>query len=258
MTSVRIIESSLKYTSKLVNEASNKRFKESLEKAGVSIFKLPGDFVGSNNVHGEDVIVGIKGQEGESLVSESVSALQDHDNTVANQEKTKHKMNVDITDIFACPRRGWITTDRVLRLVEQHAEYQMITLVDTLGVGTVGHTRRLLDQIVTAFGKSFVQTKIVVDFHNTFGQALANIFLAVTEGRVRHIQASVSGIGATSSMRYSPHHVPTEDLVYMLNGLGYEHGIDVIKLAHAGDLILKETEQPQRSNAGGTITFWSN
>ncbi len=97
-----------------------------------------------------------------------------------------------------------------------------LSLGDTIGVGTPAHVRRLLE----AVGAELPLDALAVHFHDTYGQALANV-LASLELGVRTVDASVAGLGGCPFARSATGNLATEDLVYMLNGLGVETGVDL-------------------------------
>ena len=90
---------------------------------------------------------------------------------------------------------------------------------------------------------------LAVHFHDTYGQALANI-LACLEGGVRVIDSSVAGLGGCPYARGATGNVASEDVVYMLHGLGMQTGIDLAGLAAVGDWISRVLQRPNQSRAG--------
>jgi hydroxymethylglutaryl-CoA lyase len=98
-----------------------------------------------------------------------------------------------------------------------------LSLGDTIGVGTAGHVKRLLHGFVEA-GMSVDQ--LAMHFHDTYGQALANAHSALEEG-VTTFDASAGGLGGCPYAESATGNLATEDLVWMLHGLGIETGIDL-------------------------------
>uniref|UniRef100_A0A8C5TAR1 Hydroxymethylglutaryl-CoA lyase, mitochondrial n=1 Tax=Malurus cyaneus samueli TaxID=2593467 RepID=A0A8C5TAR1_9PASS len=107
-----------------------------------------------------------------------------------------------------------------------------ISLGDTIGVGTPGSMREML----TAVMKEVPVGALAVHCHDTYGQALANILLALQMG-VSVVDASVAGLGGCPYAQGASGNVATEDLVYMLNGLGIHTGVDLQKLMDTGTFI---------------------
>src|SRR3546814_7999440 len=96
------------------------------------------------------------------------------------------------------------------------------SLGDTIGVGTAGHVK----QLITAFGEAGLGTDaLAVHFHDTYGQALANAYAALEVG-ITTFDASAGGLGGCPYAESATGNLATEDLVWMLNGLGIEHGVD--------------------------------
>ena len=98
-----------------------------------------------------------------------------------------------------------------------------LSLGDTIGVGTAGHVK----QLVRAFGEAGMATdQLAVHFHDTYGQALANAYAALEEG-ITTFDASAGGLGGCPYAESATGNLATEDLVWMLNGLGIESGVDL-------------------------------
>ncbi|EPZ31628.1 aldolase [Rozella allomycis CSF55] len=108
-----------------------------------------------------------------------------------------------------------------------------VSLGDTIGIGHAGEIRSLLDYLKHRIPSD----KLAVHFHNTYGQALANIYVAVEEYGIRVVDGSVGGLGGCPYALGATGNVPTEDVVYMLQGLGYDTGVNLDKLIVAGNFI---------------------
>ncbi len=136
-----------------------------------------------------------------------------------------------VSCVLGCPYEGDVDADAVVRVAERLIEagcYE-ISLGDTIGAGTPTRARNL----VQAVGASIGLTKLAVHFHDTRGQALANVF-ACLEAGVATVDASVSGLGGCPYARGATGNLATEDLVYMLHGMGVETGVDLDALVDAG------------------------
>jgi hydroxymethylglutaryl-CoA lyase len=110
-----------------------------------------------------------------------------------------------------------------------------VSLGDTIGVGTPGAAQAM----VRAVAERVPVEKLAAHFHDTYGQALANLY-AVMELGVAAIDASVAGLGGCPYAKGASGNVATEDVLYMLNGLGIESGVDLAKLLEAGRFIAAE------------------
>ncbi|MEC4726905.1 hydroxymethylglutaryl-CoA lyase [Shewanella sp. D64] len=139
-----------------------------------------------------------------------------------------------VSCVLGCPYEGEIAISEVARVSE--ILYKMgcyeISLGDTIGVGTPDNARRMVE----AVSKKVPVDKLALHFHDTYGQALANI-LACLETGVSVIDSSVAGLGGCPYAKGASGNLATEDLVYMLHGLGIETGIDLSLLAQAGNRI---------------------
>lgn len=116
---------------------------------------------------------------------------------------------------------------------------------DTIGVGTPKQAQLLVDAIAEKIPRKY----IAAHFHDTYGQALANLF-AVLERGIAVIDSSVSGLGGCPYAKGASGNVATEDVLYMLNGLGIETGVDMEKLLKTGRFISDFLNRPPRSKLG--------
>ncbi len=139
-----------------------------------------------------------------------------------------------VSCVLGCPYEGEIAPAAVADVAAQLAElgcYE-VSLGDTIGVGTPLKAQRML----SAAAEQVPMEKLAVHFHDTYGQALANI-LACLELGVATVDSSVSGLGGCPYAKGATGNVATEDVVYMLRGLGIETGIDLPALLEAGAFI---------------------
>lgn len=142
-----------------------------------------------------------------------------------------------ISCVLGCPYQGDIAAAPVALLARQLSElgcYE-ISLGDTIGTGTPGLAATLVDTVAVDVPRD----RIAVHFHDTYGQALANI-LAVMERGIAVIDSSVAGLGGCPFAGGATGNVASEDVVYMLNGLGVETRVDLDKLASAGRFICEQ------------------
>jgi hydroxymethylglutaryl-CoA lyase len=107
-----------------------------------------------------------------------------------------------------------------------------ISLGDTIGVGTPGKIKAMIE----AVAKRVPVDRLAGHYHDTYGQALANVYASLECG-VAVFDASVSGLGGCPYAPGASGNVATEDVVYMLQGLGIETGVDLDKLVDAGEFI---------------------
>ncbi|MEI6858360.1 MAG: hydroxymethylglutaryl-CoA lyase [Shewanella sp.] len=139
-----------------------------------------------------------------------------------------------VSCVLGCPYEGDINVSEVARVSE--ILYNMgcyeISLGDTIGIGTPTNARKM----VTAVAQRVPVDKLALHFHDTYGQALANI-LACLETGVSVVDSSVAGLGGCPYAKGASGNLATEDLVYMLHGLGIDTGVDLTLLAQAGNKI---------------------
>lgn len=155
-----------------------------------------------------------------------------------------------VSCVLGCPYQGDVEPEAVmlvsLALVELGC-YE-ISLGDTIGVGTPGKARALLELVS---GEVPVE-QLAVHFHDTYGQALANI-LACLEAGVRTVDSSVAGLGGCPYARGATGNVASEDVAYMLAGLGMQTGVDIDQLADTGQWISGLLGRTNNSRAGLAI-----
>ena len=139
--------------------------------------------------------------------------------------------------VLGCPYEGDISPTKVIELAEKLAGqgcYE-ISFGDTIGVGTAHRAKALMKSAVGALGAG----RVAVHFHDTYGQALANV-LACLELGIGVVDSSVAGLGGCPYAKGASGNLATEDLVYMLDGLGVETGISLDRLAAAGRAICQQ------------------
>jgi len=136
-----------------------------------------------------------------------------------------------VSTVLGCPYQGEVALADVVRVAR--ALYAMgcyeISLGDTIGVGTPGKARGMLRAVAAEIPMS----ALAVHFHDTCGQALANIAGCLEEG-VRVIDSAVAGTGGCPYARGASGNVASEDVLYMLHGMGFNTGIDLPALAAVG------------------------
>ncbi|SES65148.1 hydroxymethylglutaryl-CoA lyase [Pseudomonas graminis] len=139
-----------------------------------------------------------------------------------------------VSCVLGCPYEGDIAPRQVAAVANEL--YAMgcyeVSLGDTIGTGTPGATRTLFDVVAGQIPRG----KLAGHFHDTYGQALANIYASLLEG-IQVFDSSVAGLGGCPYAKGASGNVASEDVVYLLNGLGIETGIDLDKLIAAGQRI---------------------
>jgi isopropylmalate/homocitrate/citramalate synthase len=155
-----------------------------------------------------------------------------------------------VSCVLGCPYEGAVDPAKVAKVSRALAElgcYE-ISLGDTIGVGTPGKARLLVE----AVAEDVPLARLAVHFHDTYGQALANILACLEEG-VATVDSSVAGLGGCPYAKGATGNVASEDVLYMLNGLGIETGVDIEKLSAAGDFISAYLGRPSGSKVARAL-----
>jgi len=154
-----------------------------------------------------------------------------------------------VSCVVGCPYEGEVSPEKVAKVAEKL--YKMgcyeISLGDTVGVGTPLSVQKMLQAVSARVPKA----KLAVHFHDTYGQALTNIYTALQNG-ISVIDSAIAGSGGCPYAKGASGNVATEDVVYLLNGLNINTGIDLEKLVQAGWFIsdkLGKTPASKVSNA---------
>lgn len=149
-----------------------------------------------------------------------------------------------VSTVLGCPYEGEIAPTKVAEVA--NTLYQMgcyeISLGDTIGVGTPIKAKQMLE----AVARQVPMQHLAAHFHDTYGQALPNL-LAVLEEGLAVIDSSVAGLGGCPYAKGASGNVATEDVVFMLQGMGIETGIDLNKLIDAGNYIMAALGRDSRS-----------
>ncbi|KAI3788379.1 hypothetical protein L2E82_01143 [Cichorium intybus] len=155
-----------------------------------------------------------------------------------------------ISCVVGCPMEGDVHPSKVAFVAEELLKMgcDEISLGDTIGVGTPGSVIPMIE----AVKKVVPLEKLAVHFHDTYGQALSNILVSLQMG-ISVVDSSVSGLGGCPYAKGATGNVATEDVVYMLNGLGVKTNVDLRKLILAGDFIRKHLGRPSESKAATAL-----
>jgi hydroxymethylglutaryl-CoA lyase len=149
-----------------------------------------------------------------------------------------------VSCVLGCPYEGEIKPSAVLAVCRELLDlgcYE-VSLGDTIGTGTPGSMDRLLSTLIPALGAG----KLALHCHNSYGQALANILVGLQHG-VTRIDSSVAGLGGCPYATGASGNVATEDVVYMLQGLGIETGVDLDALITVGNAVCHKLTRDNQS-----------
>ena len=151
---------------------------------------------------------------------------------------------------LGCPYEGDISIEKTFTICKRLVDmgcYE-ISLGDTIGVGTPLKVKRLLEKIL----KNIPSSKVAVHFHDTYGQALANILQSLQMG-IHIIDSSVAGLGGCPYAQGASGNVATEDVLYMLEGLEIDSGVNLTKVAQIGYQITQKLGGLSRSKVAQAL-----
>ncbi|KAJ1813898.1 hypothetical protein LPJ75_002993 [Coemansia sp. RSA 2598] len=173
-------------------------------------------------------------------ISESIKRFAD----VAEQAKAAGlRIRGYVSCVAGCPYEGRIEPRAVADVAKD-----LISLGDTIGVGRPREIQAMLEVVAKAVSVN----QLAIHCHDTYGQALANIYAALQFG-VRVVDSSVAGLGGCPYAKGATGNVATEDVVYMLEGNGFETGVDLERLAHTGQWISSELGRPTGSRVARAL-----
>ena len=180
-------------------------------------------------------------------IEESLARFAD----IMEQAKADNvKVRGYVSCVLGCPYEGDIAPEAVAQVSK--TLYDMgcyeISLGDTIGVGTPVKTAKMLAAVIEVVPKE----ALAVHFHDTYGQALANILVALEMG-IATLDSAVAGLGGCPYAKGASGNVASEDVVYMLNGMGITTGVDLQKLAIAGDKITRVLGKDNQSKVAKAI-----
>ncbi|MGE8224183.1 MAG: hydroxymethylglutaryl-CoA lyase [Stenotrophomonas sp.] len=156
-----------------------------------------------------------------------------------------------VSTVLGCPYQGEVPLADVVRVARRlHAMgcYE-ISLGDTIGVGTPHKARAMLQAVAAEVPVA----ALAVHFHDTYGQALANIASCLEEG-VRVVDSAVAGTGGCPYARGASGNVASEDVIYMLHGMGMRTGVDLPALAATGNWLAERLGRQTGSKTGRALT----
>jgi hydroxymethylglutaryl-CoA lyase len=155
-----------------------------------------------------------------------------------------------VSCVLGCPYEGAIAAPQVASVAQEL--YAMgcyeISLGDTIGAGTSNATRHLFEVV----GAGVPRERLAGHFHDTYGQAIANVYASLLEG-ISVFDSSIAGLGGCPYAKGASGNVATEDLLYLLNGLGIHTGVDMDKLIAAGQRICAALMRTSNSKVAAAI-----
>lgn len=210
-------------------------------------------FAKAVDIHATEVAVFVAASEEFSKRNTNCTIDQSLERAVAVLEAAKSsRMRVRgyVSCVLGCPFSGEVETSAVTRTARALHEmgcYE-VSLGDTIGVGTPLKAQNMLE----AVSREIPIEKLAVHYHDTWGQALANI-LASLELGIAVVDSSVAGLGGCPYAPGATGNVATEDVVYLLDGMGIETGVDLQKVAAAGRMICQAIGKQTSSKAARAL-----
>jgi len=156
-----------------------------------------------------------------------------------------------VSCVLGCPYEGEIAPSAVARVARALHDLGCaeISLGDTIGTGTPAKAKAMIETVAA----QVPMAQLAVHYHDTYGQALANILAALELG-IAVIDSSVAGLGGCPYAKGASGNVATEDVVYMLNGMGIATGIDLDRLAEVGRGIVRELGRASASKTAQALS----
>lgn len=154
-----------------------------------------------------------------------------------------------VSCVLGCPYEGLISPQQVAEVIKKLLDLGVdeISLGDTIGVGTAQQTKMVLDEIIPLLSLE----QLAMHFHDTYGQALTNIYTSLSYGVCR-FDSATAGLGGCPYARGATGNIATEDVLYLMHGLGIDTGVDIFKIVAAGEMIctiLGKKNQSKVANA---------
>jgi hydroxymethylglutaryl-CoA lyase len=160
------------------------------------------------------------------------------------------RLRGSISCAFGCPYQGAVLPDSVADVARRLKELgcDEIDIADTIGAGTPRQVQRVMERVA----REFPIERLSGHFHDTYGQAVANIYASMEVG-VAIFHSSVAGLGGCPYAKGATGNVSTEEVLYLMNGLGIETGIDLDAVVDAGQFIAQHLGRRAASRAGNAI-----
>ncbi|MBC3873659.1 hydroxymethylglutaryl-CoA lyase [Undibacterium flavidum] len=180
-------------------------------------------------------------------IAESIERFRD---VAEAAQQNQIRLRGSISCAFGCPYQGDVSPEQVAEVVKLMRDLgcDEIDIADTIGVGTPRHVQTVMQRVA----QEFPIAQISGHFHDTYGQALANIYASMEVG-VSIFHSSVAGLGGCPYAKGATGNVATEDVLFMMQGLGIETGIDLNAVVDAGQFISQHLGRKAVSRAGNAI-----
>ena len=180
-------------------------------------------------------------------IAESIQRFQ---SVALAAKENNRRLRGSISCAFGCPYQGEVSPNAVAEVVRMLRDLgcDEIDIADTIGVGTPRHVQNVMLHAMD----EFPVTRLSGHFHDTYGQALANIYASLEIG-IHIFHSSVAGLGGCPYAKGATGNVATEDVLFLMQGLGIETGINLAKVVDAGQFISKHLGRKAVSRAGNAL-----
>ena len=180
-------------------------------------------------------------------IAESIERFRD---VALTAKQAGKRLRGSISCVFGCPYQGEVSIDAVVDVLHRMRDLgcDEIDIADTIGVATPNKVKAVMQRLV----QEFPVDRLSGHFHDTYGQALANIYASLEVG-ISIYHASVAGLGGCPYAKGATGNVATEDVLYMMQGLGIETGINLDAVVEAGQFISQHLGRKAASRAGNAI-----
>lgn len=171
-------------------------------------------------------------------------SLQNYQDVIQLAQHHQISVRGYVSCVLGCPYEGKVSVKKVVEVAKKlfYAGCSQISLGDTIGVGTPTQAR----EMILAVAEEVPVQNLALHFHDTYGQALANI-VAGLECGVTTVDSSVAGLGGCPYAPGASGNVATEEVIYLLHGMGYQTGVNLDKLIKAGQTICQALQIENRS-----------
>lgn len=177
-------------------------------------------------------------------------SIQRFEPVFSEAKKQNIRIRAYISCVLGCPYEGEIAPSKVAMVTRELLALgaDEICLGDTIGVGTARQTAAVIEAVLN----DLAVERLGMHFHDTYGQAIANILTSLHYG-VSRFDSSAAGLGGCPYARGATGNVATEDVLYLMHGLGIETGVDIYKIVRAGDMICKVLGKKNQSKVANAL-----
>ncbi len=181
-------------------------------------------------------------------VSESLKQISALVPAARKASRAGVKIRAYVSTVFGCPFEGKVSAKKTLKVIERLAELEVeqISIGDTIGVATPNQVDQVIQPALRIFGRGQGVKRLAVHFHDTRGTALANTLRSLELG-VRIVDSSAGGLGGCPFAPGATGNLATEDLVYMLDGMGLKTGINLQSLCNVSLEMARRMKRPLSS-----------